>query len=330
MAVKIRLSRKGKKKKPYYHIVIADARSPRDGKYIEKIGSYNPNINPAVIEIDEERALDWLHKGAQPTETLRAILSYKGLLLKKHLAEGVAKGALSEADAEKKFKTWLADQDKKIDAKKTKLEKVKTDKAKIALAAEKESQEAKAKEERYEKEIAKADNFFDAKDYQNAKSTYQAALVIKSQAQYPKNKINEIKKILATIKAEKDRKTKEETARVSAEAIEKKKKEAAKRAAEARRRAELAKEQEARSALSEEERRKQFFSDLVNKYPEGVTEEVIIEGNKKIIRRIVVYKGSADEYKKIIYPWGVYYKKNGDTDLTEHIFEIETTNWLDK
>ena len=86
MAVKIRLARKGKKKKPYYHIIIADARAPRDGKYIERIGSYNPNINPAVIEIDEEKALEWLQKGAQPTETIRAILSYKGLLLKKHLA----------------------------------------------------------------------------------------------------------------------------------------------------------------------------------------------------------------------------------------------------
>ena len=145
MAVKIRLARKGKKKKPYYHIIIADARAPRDGKYIERIGSYNPNINPAVIEIDEEKALEWLQKGAQPTETIRAILSYKGLLLKKHLAEGVAKGALSEADAEKKHKAWMAEQDKKIEAKKTKLEKDKDSKAKSALTAEKEAQETKAK-----------------------------------------------------------------------------------------------------------------------------------------------------------------------------------------
>ena len=92
MAVKIRLARKGKKKKPYYHIIVADARSPRDGKYIETIGSYNPNINPAFIEIDEDKALAWLQKGAQPTETTRTILSYKGIMLKKHLAEGVAKG----------------------------------------------------------------------------------------------------------------------------------------------------------------------------------------------------------------------------------------------
>ena len=100
MSVKIRLERQGKKKKPYYHIVISDARAPRDGKFIERIGNYNPNVNPARIEIDEEKALEWLQKGAQPTETARAILSYKGILLKRHLAKGVAKGALTEAEAD--------------------------------------------------------------------------------------------------------------------------------------------------------------------------------------------------------------------------------------
>ena len=146
MPAKIRLARHGKKKKPYYHIVIADSRAPRDGKFIEKIGNYNPNTNPASIEIDEDKALDWLQKGAQPTETARAILSYKGILLKKHLAQGVAKGALTEAEAEKKHKAWIAEQDKRIEAKVAGLTKAKDDAKKQRLAAEKEAKEAKEKE----------------------------------------------------------------------------------------------------------------------------------------------------------------------------------------
>jgi len=146
MPAKIRLARHGKKKNPYYHIVIADARAPRDGKYIEKIGSYNPNTNPASIEIDEDKALDWLHKGAQPTETARAILSYKGILLKKHLAQGVTKGALTEAEAENKHKAWLEEQDKRIGAKVAGLTKAKDDAKTQKLAAETESREAKEKE----------------------------------------------------------------------------------------------------------------------------------------------------------------------------------------
>ena len=102
MAVKIRLARHGKKAAPFYHIVAADSRAPRDGKFIEKLGTYNPITNPATIELNFERALDWLMKGAQPTDTCRAILSYKGVLYKKHLLGGVAKGAFSESDADAK------------------------------------------------------------------------------------------------------------------------------------------------------------------------------------------------------------------------------------
>src|SRR5687768_2712913 len=98
MAVKIRLQRHGKKGKPFFHIVAADGRSPRDGKYIERIGSYNPNSNPATIVIDNDKALDWLQKGAQPTDTMRAILSYKGVLYRLHLHKGVLKGALTQED----------------------------------------------------------------------------------------------------------------------------------------------------------------------------------------------------------------------------------------
>ncbi len=145
MSVKIRLERQGKKKKPYYHIVISDARAPRDGKFIERIGNYNPNVNPARIEIDEEKALEWLQKGAQPTETARAILSYKGILLKRHLAKGVAKGALTEAEAEKKHKAWLAEQEKKVESKKERLLKESKDRSKIQLDSESKRKKRKLK-----------------------------------------------------------------------------------------------------------------------------------------------------------------------------------------
>ncbi|MCL4114900.1 UNVERIFIED_CONTAM: hypothetical protein GTU68_036723 [Idotea baltica] len=100
MAVKIRLARRGRRKQPFYHIIVADARAPRDGKFIEKIGSYNPMTKPATIELDREQAFEWLQKGAQPTETARAILRFKGVMYKKHLQRGVSKGALSQEDAD--------------------------------------------------------------------------------------------------------------------------------------------------------------------------------------------------------------------------------------
>ena len=100
MPVKIRLSKKGRKKLPYYHIVVADSRAPRDGKFVERIGLYNPQTNPATIELNFDRALDWLQKGAQPTDTCRAILSEQGVMMKKHLIEGAKKGAFSMEEAE--------------------------------------------------------------------------------------------------------------------------------------------------------------------------------------------------------------------------------------
>ncbi|MBR1957503.1 MAG: 30S ribosomal protein S16, partial [Tidjanibacter sp.] len=117
MSVKIRLARHGKKGYAFYHIVAADSRAPRDGKFIEKLGTYNPNTNPATIELNADRALDWLQKGAQPTDTCRAILSYKGVLYKKHLLGGVAKGAFDEATAEAKFNKWMDEKNAKIAAK---------------------------------------------------------------------------------------------------------------------------------------------------------------------------------------------------------------------
>lgn len=123
MPAKIRLQRHGRKRFAFYHIVVADGRAPRDGRFIERIGSYNPNTNPATIDLDFDKALDWLTKGAQPTDTVRAILSYKGVLYKKHLLGGVAKGAFDEDEAERRFEAWLADKEAKIQAKKDRLSK---------------------------------------------------------------------------------------------------------------------------------------------------------------------------------------------------------------
>lgn len=138
MPVKIRLQRHGKKGKPYYWIVAADARSKRDGKYLEKLGAYNPNTNPATIELNVDGAVQWLQNGAQPTDTAKAILSYKGALLKNHLVGGVRKGALTEEQAEAKFNAWLDDKAGKVDAKKDGLAKADADAKAKALDAEKE------------------------------------------------------------------------------------------------------------------------------------------------------------------------------------------------
>ena len=144
MAVRIRLARKGRKKLAYYHIVVADSRSPRDGRYIEKIGNYNPLTNPATIELDFDKALGWLQNGALPTETCRAILSYKGVLLKKHLLEGVKKGAFDEPEAARRFEEWMKKNEEKIEAKKSGLEKSKDDDVARQLASEKRVNEARA------------------------------------------------------------------------------------------------------------------------------------------------------------------------------------------
>ena len=144
MATKIRLARHGKKGKPFYHIVTADARAPRDGKYIERIGSYNPNTNPATIEFNFDRALHWISVGAQPTDTVRAMLSYRGVLYKNHLLNGVKKGALTEAQVEEKFNKWLEEKAGKIDSKVASLEKDAKSAYEKAIALEKEKSDARA------------------------------------------------------------------------------------------------------------------------------------------------------------------------------------------
>ncbi len=136
MATKIRLQRFGRKNKAYFHIVIADSHSPRDGKFIERIGNYNPNTNPATINMDFERALYWLGTGAIPSDTANAILSYKGVLYKNHLLKGVKKNALTAEQAEEKFKAWEAEKEAKVESKKSNIGESKIASRKANIEAE--------------------------------------------------------------------------------------------------------------------------------------------------------------------------------------------------
>ena len=145
MATKIRLQRGGRKDYAFYSIVIADARAPRDGRFTEKIGTYNPNTNPATVDLNFDRALYWVEVGAQPTDTVRNILSREGVYLMKHLKGGVKKGAFDEAAAQKKFDAWKADKQKGLERVAEADKKAKNDKAKKALEAEKLVNEAIAK-----------------------------------------------------------------------------------------------------------------------------------------------------------------------------------------
>ena len=157
MATKIRLARHGHKDYAYYHIVVADSRSPRDGKFIERIGSYNPNLNPAKVDLNFDRAMYWIGVGAQPTDTVRNILSDEGVMLMKHLKGGVAKGAFDEAEAQRRFDAWKAQKDAKngkisqaeaekkaAEAKKLLAQEVEVNKAKAEAVAAKRKAEAEA------------------------------------------------------------------------------------------------------------------------------------------------------------------------------------------
>ena len=144
MAVKIRLARRGRKKLALYDVVVADARAPRDGRFIEKLGTYNPNTDPATINVDEEKAFEWVMKGAQPTDTVRAMLSYKGVMMRKHLQIGVNKGAITQEQADKKLADWLKGKEDKIASKIEKLGKAKEEATKERLAAERKVSEARA------------------------------------------------------------------------------------------------------------------------------------------------------------------------------------------
>ena len=159
MATKIRLQRRGRKSYAFYAIVIADSKAPRDGRFIEKIGTYNPNTNPATVDLNFERALHWVMTGAQPTDTTRNILSREGVYMKKHLMGGIAKGAFGEAEAEAKFEAWKKDKQNGLAALKAKEDEAKKAEAKARLEAEKKINENKAKalaEKKAAEEAAKA------------------------------------------------------------------------------------------------------------------------------------------------------------------------------
>jgi small subunit ribosomal protein S16 len=173
MATRIRLQRNGRKNYPFYAIVIADSRAPRDGKFIEKIGTFNPNTNPATVDLNFDKALDWVLKGAQPSDTVRNILSGEGVYMKKHLLGGVKKGAFNEADAETKFEAWKADKQNKLSDIKVKNEEVKKNAIQASLEAEKKVNEAKAQvlaEKKAAEDAAKA-----AEDAAKAKVAEEAA-----------------------------------------------------------------------------------------------------------------------------------------------------------
>jgi small subunit ribosomal protein S16 len=155
MPAKIRLARHGRRKNPYYHIVIADARAPRDGKFIEKIGVYNPMTKPATIELDRDAAFNWLMKGAQPTETARAILRFKGVLFRKHLQRGVVKGAFTQEEADKRYENWVEEKESRIESRRKESSELEAKRrkelsegvAKAKVAPVKEELEAFTKEE---------------------------------------------------------------------------------------------------------------------------------------------------------------------------------------
>ena len=146
MATRLRLQRRGRKNRPFYQIIVADSRAPRDGKYIERIGSYNPNTNPATITLDFERALYWLQTGAKPSDTVRNILSREGVLMKKHLLGGVAKGAFTEEDANRKYEEWIANKQKGIESIKSAEEEKQLAEEKARLEAEKKANQARIDE----------------------------------------------------------------------------------------------------------------------------------------------------------------------------------------
>jgi len=172
MPVKLRLQRHGKKGKPFYWIVVADSRAKRDGKFLEKVGTYNPNTNPATIELNIDSAVKWLHNGAQPTDTARAILSYKGALLKHHLDGGVRKGALTQEQADEKLAKWLEEKSGKVTAKKDRVSKEKADTKEKALAAEKETnQKRTAVSENVSQETENVEKTTTTEEVENTQTT---------------------------------------------------------------------------------------------------------------------------------------------------------------
>ncbi|SEG47980.1 30S ribosomal protein S16 [Algoriphagus boritolerans] len=190
MSVKIRLARRGRKKQAIYDVVVADVRAPRDGRFIEKIGTYNPNTNPASININNERALTWLLNGAQPTDTVKAMLSYRGIMLKKHLQIGVLKGAITQEQADAKFSAWLGEKNSKIADKSDKLASAKADARAKALAAETAKNQARidakqAKEDEQKALLAAAEAANNPAPVAAAEGTEEAAPEASAEGEAP-------------------------------------------------------------------------------------------------------------------------------------------------
>ncbi len=217
MPAKIRLARHGRKRRAFYHIIVADSRAPRDGKYIERIGSYNPNTNPATIDLNFDSALVWLQKGAQPTDTARAILSYEGVMYMNHLLKGVAKGALTEEQAKAKLESWKTEKATKIQAK--------VDKLSDALSSDKKSRlnaEAKVNEERAEAIAKRKSDLVAEEEEANKKEE-----TVKETAAEVTEVKEEVKEEVAEVKEEaapevKEEKAEETTAEVKEESTDKK------------------------------------------------------------------------------------------------------------
>lgn len=196
MSTRIRLQRHGKKGKAFFHIVVADSRSKRDGRFIEKIGTYNPVTDPATITLDMDRAVHWLMLGAEPSNTARNILSYKGALMKKHLLGGVAKGAFDLEEAEKRFNAWLDERAQAVEDKKGRLAKAKEESKKAALEAEKKKSESRIKVEEPEAEET------EAADSENAEVTEAEAPAEEAKAEVEETPAEE-PKAEAEVKEEK-------------------------------------------------------------------------------------------------------------------------------
>ena len=219
MPAKIRLSRHGRKRAAFYHIIVADSRAPRDGRYIERIGSYNPNTNPATIDLNFDSALEWLQKGAQPTDTARSILSYEGVMYMNHLMKGVAKGALTEEQAKAKFETWKTEKTSKIQAKVDKLSADKSSDKKSRLDAEAKVNETRAEAIAKRKSDLIAEEEAANKVEEPVEEVKEEVAEVKEEA---KAEVVEVKEEKAEVKEEKKEEVKEET---KAEVKEEEKKE---------------------------------------------------------------------------------------------------------
>lgn len=183
MAVKIRLARRGRKKRALFDVVVADARAPRDGRFIEKIGTYNPNTDPASIELDNDKAFDWVMKGAQPTDTVRAMLSYRGILMKKHLQIGVIKGALTQEEADKKLEDWVQSKEQKIQGKIDAITKQKDAEKKARMEAETKVKEARAEALRKAQVVEEPAPEAEAATEDAAEATAEAAAAVEKAPQ---------------------------------------------------------------------------------------------------------------------------------------------------